>query len=478
MQSDEQTVKISIDIGVCTQKSVVVHTISVKTHENYALLIRSSLTLKASLSNEGRRVTMPDFRNKSSSSILVVFLIVFQLSTGVAQRTLSPRNTAVRLGETIRLACLIRHPADTVVFTVTIVGNNETVEIGQANESGTFVTEQFASSHTLYYASELPTISVPLPRNETPSFNETETNPSVVTGTPNLTEPRSVFVEVVEAHYDSAGTYACRSQLSSATFLAEVVVLGDIECDNDLKDNQVMAGETFHMTCRLAFSGRMTPVLQWFDNKGPISGGHRRVIVNSHLFGSVSSSFRVQATDALHGHRYTCDATVLPTNTTPPDGGTFSQANNKPDYLIRYNSAPVVVLHAPRIKLIPSWLRYHVGDSLTVAADARPAVHGLVCLAVMTDKEYRVPSGEHYDGTSSKPVEATISITEAMLGGETFHCMAVNIIDGVEYMTTKIIRIEVFKAFKSDSVVASFASSATVRNTAVILSGLLLLTLL
>lgn len=78
MQSDEQTVKISIDIGVCTQKSVVVHTISVKTHENYALLIRSSLTLKASLSNEGRRVTMPDFRNKSSSSILVVFLIVFQ----------------------------------------------------------------------------------------------------------------------------------------------------------------------------------------------------------------------------------------------------------------------------------------------------------------------------------------------------------------------------------------------------------------
>ena len=58
-----------------------------------------------------------------------------------------------------------------------------------------------------------------------------------------------------------------------------------------------------------------------------------------------------------------------------------------------------------------------------------------------------MPSGEHYDGTSSKPVEATIPITEAMLGGETFHCMAVNIIDGVEYMTTKIIRIEVFKAF-------------------------------
>ena len=52
---------------------------------------------------------------------------------------------------------------------------------------------------------------------------------------------------------------------------------------------------------------------------------------------------------------------------------------------------------------------------------------------------------ELYDPVSSKTVRTTIAVTSAMLGGETFRCSAVNVIDGVERVTTKRIRVDVFK---------------------------------
>ena len=141
------------------------------------------------------------------------------------------------------------------VYSVTRADNNETFEIGYVNGKGTFVSKQFARSHTLLYEPKLPTVSPPFPRNETSSsmFNDTyvfnEIDTFSETHTSNATEPtrsgeatavadngtaRRVVVEVTEAHYKDAGTYACHSRLANVTFLAEVVVLGKLAQRNEL----------------------------------------------------------------------------------------------------------------------------------------------------------------------------------------------------------------------------------------------------
>ena len=49
------------------------------------------------------------------------------------------------------------------------------------------------------------------------------------------------------------------------------------------------------------------------------------------------------ATESMHGFRYSCDATVDAATFASP-GSSFIRATNKPDYSLRHNSAPIVVL--------------------------------------------------------------------------------------------------------------------------------------
>ena len=53
--------------------------------------------------------------------------------------------------------------------------------------------------------------------------------------------------------------------------------------------------------------------------------------------------FSLVATEAMHGHRIACDATVPASNFVPRNISDI-RAVNKPDYMLRYNSAPVFVL--------------------------------------------------------------------------------------------------------------------------------------
>ena len=117
------------------------------------------------------------------------------------------------------------------VCSVTRADNNETFEIGYANGNGTFVSKQFARSHTLRYEPKLPTA----PRNETSSSLSDETDTFNETRVAdNATWRRVVVVEVTESHYTDAGTYACRSRRLNVAFLAEVVVLGELDRRGEL----------------------------------------------------------------------------------------------------------------------------------------------------------------------------------------------------------------------------------------------------
>ena len=81
---------------------------------------------------------------------------------------------------------------------------------------------------------------------------------------------------------------------------------------------------------------------------------------------------------------------------------------------------------------------------MTVLAEARPTVARLSCVQTKTATVHLALTRGNSDEFASKAV--TIPVTEDMLGEETFRCSADNVIGGVKYMTTKTIRVDVFKA--------------------------------
>ena len=98
----------------------------------------------------------------------------------------------------------------------------------------------------------------------------------------------------------------------------------------------------------------------------------------------------------------------------------------------------------PRLTISPYNLSYRAGDILTVTADARPSVHRLECTSETEGEEIRILIDENYNETTSEIARETISITEDMEGLETIiKCMAVNNIEGRDYLAAKTISIKV-----------------------------------
>ena len=105
----------------------------------------------------------------------------------------------------------------------------------------------------------------------------------------------------------------------------------------------------------------------------------------------------------------------------------------------------------PRLTLIPSRLAFHVGETITVLAEARPTASHVVCVQTKTDTVHTALTSDNSDTYSSKAV--AIPVTENMLDEETFRCSADNIIDGIKHTTTNMIHINVFKAKRKFRVV-------------------------